>query len=252
VGAAARPVPPDADPLPEDHPMSMRPLVALLGLALALAPLGTDRAAEPPARAEADGKSLFDGKTLEGWKASDFYAPGEVRVKDGAIVIEKGKVMTGITYARNDFPKTDYEVSFEAKKIEGEDFFATTTFPVGDAHCSLVVGGWSGKVVGLSSIDAEDASVNETRKDMEFKTGQWYRIRIRVSAKRIEAWIDKEKVVDLDTTDRRISIRIECNASRPFGIATYKTTGAVRDLRVRALTEAEKKAIAESKPEKKP
>jgi hypothetical protein len=86
---------------------------------------------------------------------------------------------------------------------------------------------------------------------MEFKKDRWYVIRIRVSPKRIEAWIDKEKVVDVDSTDRRISIRVECNASKPFGIATYETTGAVRNVRVRTLSVAEKKAIAETKPEKK-
>ena len=86
---------------------------------------------------------------------------------------------------------------------------------------------------------------------LEFKDGQWYRLRIRVSKKRIEAWIDKDKVVDLDTTDRRITIRIECQASKPFGIATYETVGAVRNIRVRPLTDADKKEIAETKPEKK-
>src|SRR5262249_46784310 len=133
----------------------------------------------------------------------------------------------------------------------GDDFFCTTTFPVGDAFCSLVVGGWGGPVVGLSSLESMDASMNETRKEMEFKTGQWYRVRIRVSQKRIEGWIDKEKVVDVNPTGRKISIRIECAPSKPFGIATYETAGAVRDIRVRKLTEAEKKAIAETKPEKK-
>jgi hypothetical protein len=51
-------------------------------------------------------------------------------------------------------------------------------------------------------------------------------------------------MVDVDTKDRRISIRIECDPCRPFGVATYNTTGAVRDLRVRLLTEDEKRAAA--------
>jgi hypothetical protein len=235
----------------------MRPratsLRIIVALGLLVLPSGhTSRTkAEPPAPKEPGWKVLFDGKSLEGWKSSDFFGAGKVQVKDGAIVIEKGKLMSGVTYTKGDFPKMDYEVTLEGKKIAGDDFFCTTTFPVGDSFCSLVVGGWSGTVVGLSSIDSSDASTNETRKDKEFKAGQWYRVRIRVSPKRIEAWIDQEKMVDVDTTDRRISIRVECNASRPFGIATYETTGAVRDIRVRTLTEAEKKAIAETKPEKK-
>ena len=207
--------------------------------------------AEDAPKPDKDGfYQLFDGKSLDGWKSADFYGAGKVRVEGGAILMPKGKLMTGATYTRGDFPKMDYEVTLEGKKVEGNDFFCTTTFPVGDAFCSLVVGGWSGPVVGLSSIDYMDASENETRKDREFKAGRWYRVRIRVSRKQIEAWIDRDKVVDLDTTDRKISIRGECAPCRPFGIATYETTGAVRDIRVRPLTEAEKKAPRETKTDK--
>ncbi len=202
-------------------------------------------------RGEAGWRKLFDGKSLDGWKACGFYGEGKVHVQDGALVMEKGKLMTGVTYRKGDFPKMDYEVTLEGKKVAGNDFFCTTTFPVGDSFCSLVVGGWSGTVVGLSSVDFMDASMNETRKDKEFEAGRWYRVRVRVSRARIEAWIDRDTVVDLDTTDRRLSIRTECKACRPFGIATYETTGAVRDVRVRSLSEAETKALAEKKSEKK-
>jgi hypothetical protein len=205
---------------------------------------------KPQGRTDAGWKDLFDGKTLEGWKPADYFKPGKVQVKDGAIVMEKGTLMTGVVYKKGDFPKMDYEVTLEGKKIDGEDFFCTTTFPVGDSFCSLVVGGWSGTVVGLSSLDSMDAGSNDTRKDMSFKTGQWYKVRFRVSKNRIEAWIDKEKMVDVDTTGKRISIRSECNECKPFGIATYETTGAIRNIQVRPLTEADRKAIAATKPEK--
>src|SRR5437899_5887392 len=107
------------------------------------------------------------------------------------------KLMTGVTWGRGGLPRMDYEVTLEGKKLAGNDFFCTTTFPVGDSFCSLVVGGWGGRVVGISSINGADASENETHRDMEFKQGQWYRVRIRVTAKRIEAWVGAERVVDL-------------------------------------------------------
>jgi Domain of Unknown Function (DUF1080) len=239
--------------------MSLPLRATLFSLALGLLLLANHAprvGAEPPGKTEpkkdtAGWKDLFDGKSLDGWKACDFYGAGKVEVDGGKIVLTKGKVMTGVTYTKGDFPKMDYEISLEGKKVEGNDFFCTTTFPVGDSFCSFVVGGWSGKVVGLSSIDSMDASSNETRTNKEFKDDQWYKVRIRISAKRIEAWIDADKMVDLDTTDRRISIRLECNACRPFGVATYETTGTIRNVRVRALTEADKKDIAETKPDKK-
>jgi hypothetical protein len=185
-------------------------------------------------------KPLFDGKTLAGWKATRFGGEGEVYVEKGAIILGLGNNMTGITYTRGDFPHLDYEVTLEARRLKGSDFFCTATFPVGASHCSLVVGGWGGTVVGLSSIDGRDAARNDTRTLQDFQTGQWYRVRLRIQAERIQAWIDNQKVVDANIRGKKIGIRPECSLCRPFGLATWCTTGAVRDIRVRLLTAAEK------------
>jgi len=225
-----------------------RAVLATLTLITLIGPVPGQPPAAKAADKDKDGwKKLFDGKSLDGWKASDFFGSGKVHVKDGAIVMETGSSMTGITYAGKDFPRIDYEVTFEAKKIAGRDFFCTTTFPVGEDYCSFVVGGWGGTTVGLSSIDSEDASSNETSKSKEFNRDQWYRVRLRISKPKIEAWIDDEKMVDIETADRRISIRLECRASCPFGLCTWETSGAVRDLRLRQLTEADKKAVVSPK-----
>jgi hypothetical protein len=198
--------------------------------------------------AEPKWESLFDGKTLKGWKAPQFGGEGKVEVKDGAIFLLRGDSMTGVTYTGS-VPTVDYELTFEGKRVDGVDFFCTTTFPVGKSHCSFVVGGWGGPVVGLSSVDYYDAADNETTRTKDFKLNQWYRIRIRVSAEKIECWIDDEKMVDLqyvrwETEDgkkvkheRKISIRFECDLCRPLGISTWSTTGAVRDIRIRRLTD---------------
>jgi hypothetical protein len=224
--------------------LSRRKLLKLGALALGL-PLVHPSWSEAAAPPKPGGwRKLFDGKSLTGWKTGIFGDDGKTHVKDGAIVMEKGKLMTGVRYARGDFPKMDYEVTLEGKRIAGEDFFCTTTFPVGDSFCSFVVGGWHGTVIGLSSIDGADASMNETSSYKKLERDVWYRVRIRVTAKRIEAWIDRQKMVDLDTTDRTISVRLECRPCRPFGLATWDTTGAVRDVRVRILGDTEKKAIA--------
>lgn len=214
-----------------------------LGLSLALV------AAEPKKDDKPAVKELFDGKTLDGWKAADYIGAGKLHVKDGNLVMDKGKSMTGCVYTRKDFPKSDYEVTLEGKKVDGSDFFCTTTFPVGDAFCSLVVGGWGGGVVGISSINGADASENETHQSRDFKADRWYKVRIRVTAPKVEAWIDDDKVIDLEREGRKLSTRIECRECEPFGFATYATTGAVRHIKVRGLTDAEKKAAAEKKKE---
>ena len=215
--------------------------LAIALLALVRADAGGDAKKTPKEKDKTDWKPLLDGKSLAGWKATNFGGEGDVSVKNGIVLLERGNDMTGITYTGKDFPRLDYEISLEGKKLKGNDFFCTTTFPVGDAYCSLVVGGWGGTVVGLSSIDFRDAVENDTTKIKQFKQDQWYKVRIRVTKQKIEAWIDDEKMVDLETKDKKITVRGECEASKPFGIATWRTEGAVRDIRVRSLKAPAKK-----------
>jgi hypothetical protein len=84
-------------------------------------------------------------------------------------------------------------------------------------------------------LDGNDAANNETTKFLTFENGRWYRIRLRVQPGSIQAWIDDEKVVDVDVKERKLSIRWEVEESKPLGIATWSTTGAVRKIRLREL-----------------
>ena len=179
-------------------------------------------------------QSLFDGKTLGDWKKTEFGGEGDVGVSDGHIVLEFGYPMTGITYSA-ELPKMNYELQLEAVKLDGDDFFCGLTFPVADAYCSFIVGGWGGSVIGLSSIDGADASENDTTKYRSFKKGQWYRIRVRVEPERIQTWIDDRQVVDQNTKGRKISIRNEVDLSCPLGISAYETKAALRKLQIRKL-----------------
>src|SRR5438034_124036 len=108
--------------------------------------------------------------------------------------------------------------------------------PVRDSFCSLIVGGWGGSLLGISSLDHMDASENETTKFMNFEQGRWYRIRLRVTERRIEVWVDKEKLVNVDISDKQISLRPgDIELSKPFGIAAWQTTAAVREIRMRSV-----------------
>ncbi len=140
--------------------------------------------------------------------------------------------MTGITWTGTP-PKSNYELTLEGMRLDGSDFFCTTTFPVGKDFCSLVVGGWGGTIVGISCVDNFDASENPTTSFHEFKNNKWYRVRIRVTDAKIEAWIDDKQVVNQDRKEHTFRIRMECDLSRPLGIATWNTTGAVRNIHLR-------------------
>ncbi|RME89859.1 MAG: DUF1080 domain-containing protein, partial [Verrucomicrobia bacterium] len=180
-------------------------------------------------------RMLFDGKTLKGWTITDYAGHGDVRVKDGMMILEMGAMLTGVNGPTNLF-KTNYELVYDAMRLDGTDFFGTVTFPVGDSCCSLVLGGWGGGVVGISSLDGMDASENSTSTYIAFKDKQWYRVRIRVTLKKIECWIGKLKVVDEDISYRKVTVRPgEIELSQPFGFATWVTTGALRNIMWRPL-----------------
>ena len=186
-------------------------------------------------------RSLFNGKTLEGWKATKFGGEGDVEIDEGTLVLNVGSSMTGVTY-KNEFPKMNFEVQCEAKRADGHDFFCGMTFPVADSHCSLIVGGWGGALVGLSSINGHDASENETTKVMKFENNRWYKFRVRVVPNRIQAWIDDERVIDADITDCKISTRIEVDLNKPFGFASYETKAVLKNIEFRELSATESKA----------
>ena len=180
-------------------------------------------------------KSLFDGKTLQGWRESLYTDRGEVRVQNGTIVLGTGKPLTGVNWT-GVFPHNNYEVRFEGARLEGNDFFAALTFPVGDSFCTWVTGGWGGDIVGLSSIDGWDASDNETRSYFTFEKGRWYALRLRVGDRRIMAWIDDVQVIDVNVEGRALSLYFgETRLSAPFGFGSYRTTGGLRGIEYRLL-----------------
>ncbi len=181
---------------------------------------------------------LFNGKNLSGWKSTSFGGEGEVDLEKGNVVITQGVDLSGITSSRKDLPSSNYEIEFEAQRAAGSDFFVGLTFPVKKSSCSLILGGWGGGVCGLSSLDGMDASENETTSYMAFTNGQWYKLRLKVTDDRIEAWLDKQQLVEVETEDRKIDVRFEVEISKPLGFATYQSTAWIRNARIRQLPKA--------------
>jgi hypothetical protein len=164
-----------------------------------------------PAEPQVPTSSLFDGKTLGNW---------------------------GITWGAPLPFKTNYEITLEAMRVDGSDFFCGLTFPVGESFCSLVLGGWGGTLCGLSNIDYYDAANNETTRIVSFENGKWYHVRLHVRPNRIQAWLQEEgeePLVDMDITDRKIDTRAEMDLCQPMGVATWQTGGAVRNIHMRKL-----------------
>jgi hypothetical protein len=233
AGCASEPGKPTPKPAAQQDEPKPSPAAASEDLNITLPP----GAAKPPAPFEGEGwQPMFDGRNLAGWHETAFAGRGEARCLSGVLVLTMGNPFTGVGWT-NDFPKMNYEVAFDAMRVMGSDFFCGLTVPVADSFCSLIVGGWGGSLVGISSLDGMDASENETTKFATFETGRWYRIRMRVTEKKLQAWIDQEKLVDVDISEKKISLRPgDIEMSKPFGLAAWQTSAAYREIKYRKVS----------------
>jgi hypothetical protein len=221
---------------PPDRSRDPKPAVACI--AAALLSVATLAAQQPKIPPVGEWQSMFDGKTLKGWKETDFTRHGKIEIKDGAIILGAG-YMTGVTWTEW-FPKYNYEVRMEAARLEGNDFFAGITFPVYNSFLSWINGGWNGSIVGLSSLDGYDASENETTTTRNFVKGHWYRLRLQVTAEYIQGWTDDEETIGLDLGTRSLGLRPgEIELSKPFGIASFGTVAGVRKIEYKLLAPPE-------------
>jgi hypothetical protein len=182
--------------------------------------------------------TLFDGTDLDNWERTDFAGKGEVQIdENGSLVLEMGAELSGVHWkGQTELPKINYEVTLQAKRTMGNDFFCGLTFPFKDSHATLILGGWGGSLIGISSLDDFDASENDTGDAYVFEDKKWYVVRLRVTEKKLQVWLDNKMVIDSDVEGRKVSMRFgEIEMSVPFGICTYATTGVFRDISIKKL-----------------
>lgn len=234
VVAPSEPVP--ATPLPSDPEPAEAPVATPTEVAIGQSS-PSDAVSPDDLKAAPKWRSLFDGKELGEWKKTNFGGEGAIDIKDGQINMDYGQYMTGVTHSGKDLPKNNYEIELEAMRVDGGDFFCGLTFPIDKNHASFVCGGWGGSVVGISSIDDMDASENPTTGYKVFKNKEWYKIRVRVTKDRVQAWINDSNFVDEEVTSDRLSTRIEMDRCHPLGICCFDTQAAVRNIRIREVSE---------------
>lgn len=183
--------------------------------------------------------SLFNGKDLGQWELTRYGGEGEVFVdEEGNLEFDFGAVMTGVNWSGEPPATSNYEISLDAMKLDGYDFFIALTFPVKDSHATFVVGGWGGGVVGISSVDDLNASENETMNIEGFLKDQWYHIRVKVTDDHLSAWIDDQQMVDLPLEGKKISLLPgDIELSVPVGIASFQTRAQYKNIQWRNLTE---------------
>ena len=186
-------------------------------------------------KSTSSGIQMISGNSLGQWKLTDFAGHEEVKVESGVLKIGMGIELNGVNWT-GPLPKGEYEIQFEARRIQGNDFFCGLTFPVQESHATLVLGGWGGALVGISSLDNLDAAENETGDVYVFEDQKWYKFRLQVLADRIKVWINEKEQINVSLENRKVSMRPgEIEQSVPLGIATWMTASEIRNMVLQEL-----------------
>jgi hypothetical protein len=200
--------------------------------ALALLTASTSGAAEPV--------QLFNGRDLTGWKTADLFEGGKVAVlPDGAVECDFGNPMTGIAYT-NTPPRMNYELSLQAVRVQGFDFFVALTLPIETNYCTIIIGGWGGNLCGISSVDYLDASENQWSENTTLENERWYTLRVRVTPGVLQVFLDETLyTARVEGPPSRFSLRSgsDIDKTGPLGLASYRTKARWRNFTLTPITE---------------
>ncbi len=175
-----------------------------------------------PAAAPADGwVSLFDGKTLDGWKASD--EPGTFRVEDGAIVVNGPRSHLFYVGPVNNHVFTNFEWKADVMTFPGSNSgmyvdteYQETGWPskgyevqVNNSHTDPIR---TGSLYGIVNVLERFVPDNE-----------WFTQDITVQGKRVVVKINDRVVVDYTEPDN--PLRGADQANRRIAPGTFALQG---------------------------
>lgn len=229
----------------------MKPLlflpVCLWALSSCDRPSASPAAPAPVAVAAAPAEEPWiAGNALGDWQPLEAASQAPVKVLDGVLHLSNGDGVSGVKYVgKRPLPVVDYEISWEAMKEDGADFFGAATFPVRDLKTcvTFVTGGWGGGVTGISCINSMSAEENNTTSGLSYVKGQWYRFRVQITDEILAAWVDDAAIFKVSIKGKQVGMRIgDIEGCVPLGFATYMTKGQVRNLHFRKLAAGELKS----------
>jgi hypothetical protein len=151
-------------------------------------------AAEAPKPDDEGFVSLFDGKTLDGWRAGEH--PESFRVEDGVIVVngERGHLFYEGPVADHDFKNFELKLDVQTQPKSNSGVYFHTKFekegwPSRGYECQVNNSHGDWKRTG-SLYSVED--VRETKA----KDGEWFEYDITVQGKRITLKVNGDTTVD--------------------------------------------------------
>ncbi|HEV8689593.1 MAG TPA: DUF1080 domain-containing protein [Ideonella sp.] len=202
------------------------------------AAFGADMNTLSAAEKAAGWQLLFDGQSLEGWRASD--APGTFSVRDGMIIVHgpRSHLFYVGPVANHDF--RNFELKVDLK-----------TFPQANSgvyfHTQWQEKGWPSK--------GYEVQVNNSHSDpsrtgglwgivdypkVPVPDGRWLTLTTRVEGKHVQTWIDGQPIVDYTeepTPKRPEGLEQRLLASGTFALQGHDPGSEVhyRNLKVRVL-----------------
>lgn len=207
-------------------------------LGACLLTLASGMSAHAAEKVRHDWQSLFDGKTLAGWRASE--APGSFDVRDGAIVVRGPRSHLYYVGAvqRHDF--RNFELQLEVMTKPGAN--SGVYF-----HTAWQDEGWPAKgyevQVNNSQSDPKRTGglyAVEDNYQAPAKDDVWFTLRIRVEGSRIRTFVDDKPIVDYtqpEQPERPADMKGRVLSSGTFALQAHDPGSEVRyrNIKVRVL-----------------
>lgn len=146
-----------------------------------------------------DWTDLFDGKSLDGWvvRSKKNAATDAWSVQDGQIVAENADKKGSNLWTKKSYRDYELELQYQTPS----EYYDTGVFVRGDGHQVQI--GISGSLKKdmtgciYAPKDKRGSYPGKTDKIAKFhKVGEWNHLRIRVTGKRIETFLNGEPFVD--------------------------------------------------------
>ena len=181
---------------------------------------------------------LFDGKTLDGWRASE--TPGSFEVRDGAIVVRGPRSHLFYVGAVQGHDFRDFELQLEVMTKPGANSGVYI-------HTAWQDEGWPAKgyevQVNNSQSDPKRTGGLYAVKDnfqAPAKDDVWFTLRIRVEDRRIRTFVDDKLIVDYtqpEQPERPADMQGRVLSSGTFALQAHDPDSEVRyrNIKVRLL-----------------
>lgn len=212
----------------------MRALVPLLFLIATVGPACqySERAAQAD---EVAWQELPLQNGPDAWESVNFGGEGEVEFDGASVRMGFGSPLTAVAWRGAASLPPEYEIEVVAARLDGSDFFCALNIPIGEQSASVVLGGWGGALCGLSCINGDDASMNATRSFRGFERDQNYRLRVRVDATRVQAWVDDEPLFSQVREGVEFSLRTEVSPAGRLALSCFQTSARIESVRWRSI-----------------